>query len=133
MSLNAAVLVIDDSSEISNRSVERRDNLAVGVSLPDGTELFPIPVDGYLFVDSVMAAAADAPRGSGSGSEPAEPSPEDGMDEGTYHSCMASVRVSVLHCGDFLLWRLPDVPSCSPVPMLYAAVPSGLFGEWSLR
>jgi hypothetical protein len=32
----------------------------------------------------------------------------------------------VLHCGAFLLWRLPDAPRC---PLAYCAAPSGLFGK----
>lgn len=115
------------------------DNLAVGVTLPNGTHLRPIPVEGLLFVDPVMhrsamlltagdsdsgtgsaAAAAAAASGGGSGRQQ-----EEALSE--YQSCMGSVRAQVVHCGTFLLWRLPDVSSCDPVAMAYCSVPSALF------
>lgn len=105
------------------------DNLAVGVTLPSGTELRPIPVEmngtGLLFVDPVMYEySADMQRGS------FEPPLHDvgGSDGSEYQSCMSSVRASTVNCGEFLLWKLPDVPSCATVPMAYCSTPeSGLF------
>ena len=43
-----------------------------------------------------------------------------------YGTCDEHAPIAVLHCGAFLLWRLPDAPSC---PRAYCAAPSGLFGE----
>ena len=40
-------------------------------------------------------------------------------------TCVDHVPIAVLNCGAFLLWRLPDAPSC---PFAYCAAPSGLFG-----
>jgi len=38
------------------------DNLAVGARLPDGSDLSPIPVEGYLFLNSWVMVAARATR-----------------------------------------------------------------------
>ena len=38
------------------------DNLAVGAKLPDGSDLSPIPVEGYLFLNSWVMVAASATR-----------------------------------------------------------------------
>jgi hypothetical protein len=40
--------------------------------------------------------------------------------------CYDHASIAVLHCGAFLLWRLPDASAC---PDAYCATPSGLFGE----
>ena len=40
-------------------------------------------------------------------------------------TCHDHAPIAVLHCGAFLLWRLPDAPRC---PAAYCAAPSGLFG-----
>ena len=60
------------------------------------------------------------------------PTPRDGVvpatacfDEGPGGTCGDHAPIAVLHCGAFLLWRLPDAPSC---PLAYCAAPSGLFG-----
>ncbi len=37
--------------------------------------------------------------------------------------CYAHVQVEVVRCSSFLLWRLPDTPTCT---MAYCTVPSGI-------
>ena len=109
------------------------DNLAVGVTLPDNTpladgtrctgeqcKLWPIPVQDYLFVD---AALRRPPRGDDDSDGSVAPAPSGAE----YQSCLASARVRVVHCGDFLLWQLPDVPSCDEMAMAYCTVESELF------
>ena len=60
------------------------------------------------------------------------PTPRDGVvpatacfDYGGGLTCVEHAPIAVLHCGAFLLWRLPDAPAC---PLAYCAAPSGLFG-----
>ncbi len=102
------------------------DNLAVGVSLPSGIELRPIPVEfdgtGLLFVDPIMRLYSVDRRGN------TDPVLQAALERSEYQSCMSYVRASAVHCGEYILWKLPDVPSCDPVPMAYAGTPeSGLF------
>ena len=61
------------------------------------------------------------------------PTPRDGVvpatacfNGGDGDTCGDHAPIAVLHCGAFLLWRLPDAPGC---PLGYCAAPSGLFGE----
>jgi hypothetical protein len=42
-----------------------------------------------------------------------------------YGACDDHAPIAVLHCGAFLLWQLPDAPTC---PSAYCVAPSGLFG-----
>ena len=58
--------------------------------------------------------AADRIRSTGDDSDS-----QDDMDEGVDErrrsgTCATHANISVLNCGDFTLWRLPDVPSCQP-------------------
>jgi hypothetical protein len=128
---------------------EGGDNLAVAVTFPSGLFLGPIPVRDYLFLDQELLRIARLPvtptplpsDGDGTEMPPAAPPPpppgegeeEDGSDGSSssssrYRTCLASARVRVVRCEDFLLWQLPDVPgSCDTLPMAYCTVPSELF------
>ena len=108
---------------------EGGDNLAVAVTLPSGQFLGPIPVSEYMFLDAELLRIATTPlaappdRETGAGTET-----ETGTGTAnSYHTCLASVRVRVVHCDSFLLWQLPDAPSCDPLALGYCTVPSGLF------
>jgi hypothetical protein len=77
------------------------------------------------------AAAAGAPPRSYA-TPGALPTPRDGVvpatacfNDGGSYTCEQHATIAVLHCGAFLLWRLPDAPAC---PLAYCAAPSGLFG-----
>ena len=106
---------------------EGGDNLAVAVTLPSGQFLGPIPVSEYMFLDAELLRIATTPLAA-----PPDRETGAGTETGTgtansYHTCLASVRVRVVHCDSFLLWQLPDAPSCDPLALGYCTVPSGLF------
>ena len=113
---------------------EGGDNLAVGVTLPDGTFLGPIPVSGYMYLDQALLRTAHTPvvphASDGDGGEDGEGDGDDSSSAGgislpsNYRPCLASVRVNVTRCDGFVLFQLPDSPSCDPTTMAYCTAPS---------
>jgi hypothetical protein len=79
---------------------------------------------------AAAAAAAGAPPRTYA-TPGALPTPRDGVVpatacfDGDGATCNAHAPIAVVHCGAFLLWRLPDAPGCA---FAYCAAPSGLFG-----
>ena len=125
------------------------DHVSVGSMFPDGRKMLPLPIvvprrtavefpddlqqDYYVYTVGSMRRAALLPTHPPRHND----NDDDASDGGAFArpTCQHSVNATVIHCGGFLLWALPNAPVC---PMrqwevggrscaAYCTVASGLF------